>query len=240
MWSDQRSAELSLFACGLSLGPQRMTLKLIRRFLLAGGGAGLVTLACHDNEPVTAPTIVRGQPSYDMQSLGPFVGELPVTGGSTLPLPTFSFNEGVKVEIRIEGQVAVESDYQAPYVNAPSLSLDAKGVWVGGVYNRCYVSAHVSYPSSPGPRTDFNPGNGCVIPHAMQNYIDTGIVRGTGTAIRDAKIPEEHVPCDTILCHTYSGSQTVRITPLAADLDFKATYGGDWDKGLCAWPKRQI
>lgn len=187
---------------------------------------GLCTVACFDKEPITAPTIVRANPSYNMQSLAPFFGDLPVTGSSTLSLPSFGFNEGVKVEIKIEGQVGVVSDYRAPYVNAATLSLDAKGVWVGGVYNRCYVSAHVSYPSSPGPRTDFNPGNGCVIPHAMQNYIDTGVVRGAGTAIRDAKVPEEHMPCDTIVCHTYSGTQSITITPLQADLDYQGTFAG--------------
>ena len=156
-------------------------------------------------------------------ALEPFSSGLSVTAGS-LTLPTYDFPEGVLVEIKIEDNVGVNSDSRAPYVNAPTLSLDAKGIWVGGVYNHCYVAAYVSYPTSPGYRTSFGPGNGCTYPRTMQNYVDTGLVRGQGTAIRDAKVPEEHVPCDTIVCHTYSGSQLVTIRPLAAKLDFEGTY----------------
>jgi hypothetical protein len=186
---------------------------------------GFIGLACYDTPPTTAPMIVRAKPTSNMQALPPFSTTLPVTGPNQA-VPTYAFIEGVKVEIKIEGEVQVGSDERAPYVNAPFLSLDAKGIWVGGVYNRCYVSAHVSYPSSPGPRTDFGPGNGCTYPRTMQVYIDTGLVRGDGTAIRDAKIPETSVPCDTIVCHTYDGYQTVTIRPLEADLDFEATYNG--------------
>ncbi|MDP9177909.1 MAG: hypothetical protein M3O61_09540 [Gemmatimonadota bacterium] len=60
----------------------------------------------------------------------------------------------------------------------------------------------------------------------MQNYVDTGLVRGAGTAVRDPRIPEHSVPCDTIVCHTYDGQQLVTIRPLAADLDFQGTHAG--------------
>jgi hypothetical protein len=160
-----------------------------------------------------------------MQSLPVFSGPLPVVS-SGLALPTYNFTEGVKVEIRIEGTVTVVSDERAPYVNSPLRVLDARGVMVYGVYNTCYVSAYVSYPTSPGPRSEFGPGGGCTGIYETRNYVDTGLVRGAGTAVRKPKIPEESVPCDTIVCHIYDGSQTVTIRPLEADLDFKATFGG--------------
>ena len=182
--------------------------------------------ACHDGQAVLAPAdAVRPVTRGTLQALPEFSNDLSVLGGSLL-LPTFDFVEGVKVEIKIEHMVGVGSDSRAPYVNAPSLSLDAKGIWVGGVYEQCYLAAYVSYPSSPGPRTSFGPGNGCTYPRTMTTYVDTGLVRGAGSAIRTPPIPEEGVPCDTIVCHTYDGAQTISITPLAGDLAFHAEYQG--------------
>lgn len=196
-----------------------------------------LNVACRDVETPTAPSnpVKRSVPDRPtesiLQSLPIFSAPLMVEG-SNLPLPTYSFNEGVKVEIKIEGLVTVRSDPRAPYVNKDILDLDGKGIWVGTIYNTCFVAAKISYPSAT-PRSEFGPGNGCTYPRDMKDYIDTGVVRGSGTAIRTFGIPEPSPGvCDTIDCHTYSGSQLITIRPLLAKLDFKGSYGSQQSRVL--------
>jgi len=183
---------------------------------------GVVIGGCHDVAQTTAPAVEHDRFRPPVQPVFVFSAGLGVTG-STLALPTYNFPEGVKVEIKIEGETTVSSDPAAPYINAPLLTLDAKGVYVAGAYNSCYLAASVSYPQSPGPRYEWGPGNGCSFPRTMQNYVDTGLVRGAGTAVRKPPIPVEHVPCDTIQCHAYDGGQTISIRPLDGALKLIAT-----------------
>jgi hypothetical protein len=165
-------------------------------------------------------------PDRDMLAMLPFSGSLAGVGGSALSLPSFAFTEGVKVAMRIGGTIDLGSDSRAWYVTW-SGALDAAGIFVGGVYNQCSLRASINYPTSPGSRTSFGPAQVCSVPRTMIDYVDTAVVRGDGTANRAPGIGEPSPGvCDTVVCHTYGGSQTITITPLLADLDMRGSYNG--------------
>jgi hypothetical protein len=178
---------------------------------------------------VTAPTIAARPASFDNQALQSFSGTLAIPGYSTLALPTYNFTEGVKVQIKISGSITVLSDSRAPYVNAPSLSLDGGGIWGGG---QCSLKASVVYGDIYNQAIAYSP-SACTYPRTMQDFVTTAVVTGSGTATRDGPIPLDHPLCDTIVCHTYvAGGHTITITPLEADLFVAATFGSKTGKSV--------
>lgn len=163
-----------------------------------------------------------------VQALPPFVDELPAYPGSGLSLPSYGFPERVVAEIRIEGGIVVTSVPHSSFgINAV---VGAKGVRSPG--GQCAVGVNLRYA------TTFGPGNYCPGPNTQPwdgnvLWVDTVKVGGVygsgplygqphpGQAIRLPGIVEPSFsPCNESYedCHSYSGSQTVRVTPLSSQL----------------------
>lgn len=182
------------------------------RLALALLGIGL---ACRDiggpaNPGLLPPKILANS----MQALPAVTVTLPATPSTSVALPTYAFTEGVSVEISITGLLAVTSDPRSNYVHYNG-SIDGAGIWEGGVYQQCSLYGHVYYSAIPGTEVGLS---GCSPPNQRTAWVDTMIVNGSGSARRGPTIAEPTGQCGASPCHTWSGEQTVKITPLAADL----------------------
>lgn len=190
----------------------------------------LLAFGCHETTAPTEltplPLPASGMPS--VQALPPFVGELFAYPGSTLSLPSYGFAERVKAEIRIEGLIEVSSVAHSSFqLNA---SVGAKGVRSSN--GECAVGVSLAWSTTFGPYGSCPPPN--TTPYdSSPLWIDTVSVGGVyssgpsygqpvpGGATRGPKIVEPSFsPCQDSyeVCHGYSGSQMIRLTPLASQL----------------------
>jgi hypothetical protein len=179
-----------------------------------------------ESEPFAVPTEVRSS----VQPLPPFADELHGYPSSALALPSYPFAEKVVVEIRIEGLFGVTSAWNSTFqINA---GVGAKGVRSPG--GDCAVGVRLIYSSSFGPYAQCpspggNPwdGNGLWMDTVKVGGVHSGgPLHGqaiVGQAIRGGGIVEPAFsPCNDFgpdgPCHGYSGSQTIRLTPLSSQL----------------------
>lgn len=181
----------------------------------------LTMAACSEHELSTAPgpKTVPSQLSLTMAALPPFSGFLGVPGGQTLTLPSYTaFPEGIKVTFTAQGTIAVTSDSHANYFH-DNVNAGPGGVWINGVYQQCSVGVLITYGAVGFGPPPCNPYD------AATSWSVTTVVQGSGTAKRTPDIPVYHPgDCDTIVCHTYAGGQTITVVPLAGDLDLQAFY----------------
>ena len=94
------------------------------------------------------------------------------------------------------------------------------GIWIDGVYGYCAVEVTITFGG-----TVYGPPP-CVPYDSSGSWSVTAVVSGTGKAKRNPGIPSNHPgPCDSpVVCHTYTGEQTVTVVPLAGDLDLQVRY----------------
>lgn len=190
----------------------------------------LTMLACSEHELSTAPAPKPEPvlPSLTMGALSSFSGSLDALGGSFLPLPPYTdYPEGIKVVLTVSGSIHVTSDSHAQYFHK-TVDAGPGGVWVDGTYQQCSVGVRIIFGSTGfGPAPCNPPANppGSIGYDTGVTWSTTAVVQGSGTATRTPNIPwDSPSDCDTIVCHTYSGSQTVTIVPVAGDLDLQAFY----------------
>ena len=107
--------------------------------------------------------------------------------------------------------------------------------------NGCLLQATVVFSQVSGAGNPFPNATACTIPRTMTNYSVRALVGGTGTVVRSAKPLGNGYPCDSIRaagdqCYTVTGSQTVTVSPLAAQLDIGGSYNGKRSHGLFVPP----
>jgi hypothetical protein len=211
----------------------RRTAKAVKRLLTwdwcATPAIALVTVVvaagCRDAiAPTPHALAVTPVPSHDMQALAPVTVTLPDTPLTTVYMTSYPFKEGVLVEAKITGSIGVTSDVGAIAVHA-NADVDYRGV-ADFSYSptQCDWSAGISIAQTTVP-------GGCqtAYPYYTQlpGWTDTILVAGNAVVnARRGGGPGDPKYCpDGQLCHTTTGSQKVAVTPLAADLDLKGSYG---------------
>lgn len=191
----------------------------------------LTIFACSDREPSTAPgpKLNPPNPSSMTGALSSFSASLGTPGGQTLALPTYAaYPEGIKLTFTVSGQINVITDTaHASYFHTANVNVGPGGVNVGGVYNQCSVGVQIAFGAT-GYATSCNPpappGQGLGY-DTSSTWSVTAVMYGGGSATRTFNIPTYTPgPCDTVVCHTYSGGQTITVVPLAGDLDLQARY----------------
>lgn len=164
--------------------------------------------------------------SRDMQALPPASGSLPSTPLATVFIASYPYKEGVLVDASITGFIHVTSDPGASAVHVND-DVDYKGVMDFGRY-ACDWSASITTLQQTIPQG--------VCPTAEPRYSkETGWSRilhvgGTGgydgvSATRGGGPGDPQTCPSGQPCHVVTGSQTVTLTPLAADLDVRGFYG---------------
>lgn len=152
----------------------------------------------------------------EMKSLPAVITQLSSSPGSIL-LAIYTHPEKVLAELRIDGTISMTSHDNAWYSshNGP---LDARGLFVGGVYYGCYMFAKVG---GRGPGCAFGDAPGTEAP-----WVDTALVTGNVYAIRGPEVPWLNPSCSSSgdPCHEYTGSQVVTLNPLPAE--FKTVLTG--------------
>jgi hypothetical protein len=200
--------------------------------LLFALAVALTLGACQDNPPTgPQPTTVVPVPQLSVTDAPP-----PAPNGIhvVLPLPAgdppFTTNVNISlnsyatstlVEIRIEGVVTAHKNYPPEDYGKTYASLDPSGWLEDGFFAGCYVQASVRYSG----KGSFYPGNGSCpwrysapYPGSRPSWVDTVVVRGTGTASRTYGIPYWGSNCNNGPCYYYTGSQTITVTPIATTL----------------------
>jgi hypothetical protein len=164
-----------------------------------------------------------------MSALGSFSNTLDAAGGSFFPLPSYAaYPEGIKVQMTVTGRISVTSKPQAQYFHK-DVSAGPGGVYISGGNHECAVAVIIFYGDAHfGPGVCNPPANppGSIGYDTSGTMSVTTVVFGSGTAQRTGNIPwDQPHACDSIPdCHTYTGSQTVTIVPVAGDLDLQALY----------------
>lgn len=197
--------------------------------------------ACTEKELTVEPVPLRPR----LVIMPPSVSaDLPV-GSSTDPansLPLPAYDNAVIVQLRVDGMIGTVARSDT-YLQAYSGNLDGSGIYVESAFSACYanVAFRFSLQGSMGP------GPCLYYPAPRSSWADTSLVQGAGTVNRGPGIPQFTSDCNYQPCHSYSGSQTVSVTPLAATLQlagsasqvdsgqtviFTATVGPSSIKGL--------
>jgi hypothetical protein len=193
-------------------------------------GTALLLSGCSEHEVTTAPQL-KQPPSHatpTMSALESFFGYMDMPGLTTSTLPSYAaYPEGVKVTITVAGKIHVWSDVN--HANYFSKTVDAGpgGVLADG-YSECRIAIIVTYGATnfgPQPCSQLTNPPGQLPYDTQGSWTFTAVVQGDGTVWRTPTIPT-YTPgeCDTIVCHTYEGRQTVEVVPLAGDLDLQAYY----------------
>jgi hypothetical protein len=176
-------------------------------FLIVGMASG-----CTEKELTVEPVPFRPRALITPPSAS---GDLPV-GSSTnpansLPLPSYDYE--VIVQLQIGGMIstAARSD---TYLQAYSGNLDGSGIYVESAFSACYANITFRF-SVTGNR---GPGPCLYYPAPVSSWADTTLVQGTASVTRGPGIPQFTSDCNYSPCHSYSGSQTVSVTPLSATL----------------------
>ena len=188
---------LAVFSCSESLGPK---------------------------ERATIPRVLAppNRISPDMQKLPAVQKVLSATPGSTVEVVSYPFLEGVLADITITGIVTLKSHPDAWPIAGP-ISFNHQGIQVPNA-NGCLLNAQLSFSTTPGPQYPFGGGPPCLQSSPRADVSVRAVVGGTGTAVRGA-MPVSNT-CDGPCWYEATGSQTITITPLEADVDFQGTYGG--------------
>jgi hypothetical protein len=181
------------------------------RHFLAKFAVCAIVVGCSDAlSPATHVLKSPGQIERDFRALDGMSVGLPATPNTLKYLPIFPYSEGVSVEMSVSDRLFVTSTSDA-WVKFNGL-LDGGGVWDVDSQQQCSLRVFIYYP---------NIGNmsppGCNPPTSATSWTDTIVVQGTGTVKRGGGIVDGP-QCADGHCHTWSGSQTITITPLAADL----------------------
>jgi hypothetical protein len=200
--------------------------------LLCALAAGLVSCSESTSPPIDRhpPRLPSKPPSRDFKALPVASVTLPAIGVSSMPIVDYTaFPEGVVVDISIEGNILFESHERAFPIHY-SGPLDYLGIRVENGTG-CLVKAQVVFSQISGAGNPFPNSTACLLPRTMNNYMVRAKVGGQGTALRGPMPDQSHYPCDSVVaadgwCYRASGSQTVTVWPVAADLDFAGTYGG--------------
>lgn len=190
----------------------------------------LALAACTEHEPITAPAIkpVPVSAPHTMSALGSFTGDINAPGGSFLTLHSYSaYPEGIKATITVSGRIVVWSDTRADYFQK-TVNAGPGGVFVDG-YTQCSVGVMVIFGDvgfGPAPCSVLTNPPGQLPYDTSGAWSVTAVVYGDGSAMRTANIPQYAPPsiCDTITCHTYTGSHSITVAPLAGDLDLQVYY----------------
>lgn len=174
-----------------------------------------------------------------MQQLPPAQTTLAGEPGLPINLVTWPFAEGVKVDITITGNI-----FLTPHPLAAPIKyngeLDYLGIRLPND-NGCLLQATVVFSQVSGAGNPFPTATACTTPRTMTNYSVRALVGGTGTVSRSAKPVGNSYPCDSIRsagsqCYTVTGSQTVTVTPLPAQLDFRGSYNWKRSHGIFVPP----
>lgn len=186
-----------------------------------------VATGCSDAvAPAAGALRVRPVVANDMQALPPVVVDLPYTPRATVFMASYPFREGVLVEGRITGLIHVTSDPGASAVHVND-DVDYKGVYDFSLSGQCDWSATIRTPLSNNPL----PACQSAEPRysKVQEWRDTILLGGLGSngvvnAQRGGGSGDPQNCPTGNPCHVVSGSQTVAVTPLAADLDVRGFY----------------
>ncbi|HEX6964223.1 MAG TPA: hypothetical protein VF166_00405 [Gemmatimonadaceae bacterium] len=129
------------------------------------------------------------------------------------------------VEIQIDGILTAHHTWPPESYGSVYWSVDASGWFDDGFFYACYAYASVRYsgqgyfyPSNSGCPTPKAPP----VPGSRPHWVDTVLVRGTGTASRTSGIPYFGSNCNNGPCYYYTGEQTITITPVATTLQLAA------------------
>jgi len=143
---------------------------------------------------------------------------------------SWPYREGVQVARTYSGLTTITSDPRnAPLIRFYSGNVDYKGIHVDGVYQFCAIAASVRSRGTDAPGAGACPA---LDPSQISSYTDTAIVGAAAPgdsvfAVRSAKVPENAGDCaPAASCYTYSGSTTLTLTPLYADLDLSGGVNG--------------
>jgi len=130
---------------------------------------------------------------------------------NTMPLPSYDYE--VIVQLRIDGVISTVARADT-YLQAYSGDLDGSGIYVESAFSSCYASVTFRF-SVEGT---MGPGPCLYTPAPRSSWADTSLVQGTASVTRGPGIPQFTQDCNYNPCHSYSGSQTVSVTPLTATL----------------------
>lgn len=169
------------------------------------------------------PTTPRSRTILPPSRISPELKSLPavITSLSTAPgqilLAIYTHPEKVLAELRVDGTISMTSHPNAWYSshNGP---LDARGIFVGGVYYGCYMFVKIG---GWGPACTSADAIGSQAP-----WVDTALVTGNVYATRGPGVPWLNPSCSSTgdPCHEYSGLQVVTLNPLPAE--FKTVLTG--------------
>ncbi len=194
-----------------------------RKLLIVSVATLLSATACTEQAPPTAPAPVLfpAAPRQVMQALPPFSVPISARGGSSLSLPSYSaYPEGIKGAFTVIGQINVWSDPRGNYFQE-TVDAGPGGVWIDGGYQQCSVGVRITYGGTSFGPPACNP-LGDIRHDTSSIWTFTAVVYGSGTATRTPNIPVYNTGiCQTIVCHMYSGAQTVLIEPLQGELDLQ-------------------
>jgi len=179
------------------------------------------TPSCRDAvSPVARSLAVPPVIARDMQALAPTSVQLPANPGTTVYMTSFPYVEQILVEASITGLIHVTSDPAGggPWVNA---DFDYKGVWDAGMY-QCDWSALITTPQATVPLGACSPSGYTQVSEWRDTILLGGIGGNEVVNARRGGGPGAPQYCPNgNLCHVATGSQTVTVTPLAADIDLR-------------------
>jgi hypothetical protein len=135
---------------------------------------------------------------------------------NSMPLPSYDYE--VIVQLRIDGVISTVARADT-YLQAYSGDLDGSGIYVESAFSSCYASVTFRF-SVEGT---MGPGPCLYTPAPRSSWADTSLVQGTASVTRGHGIPQFTQDCNYNPCHSYSGSQTVSVTPLTATLQLAAS-----------------
>jgi hypothetical protein len=139
-------------------------------------------------------------------------------------MTSFPYVEQILVEASITGLIHVTSDPAGggPWVNA---DFDYKGVWDAGMY-QCDWSALITTPQATVPLGACSPSGYTQVSEWRDTILLGGIGGNEVVNARRGGGPGAPQYCPNgNLCHVATGTQTVTVTPLAADIDLRGFYG---------------
>lgn len=152
----------------------------------------------------------------------------PGRGGSSVTVASYPFPEGIIADVSITGTIFLQSDPRASPINY-SGELDAAGICVPN--GSAMLDARINFSMGSVYSLGGGASPSCNIPRMLADYSVRALIAGTATAVR-GPLPVTNTWCNSPCTYTATGSQHVKIAPLAADLEFRGSYGGKRSRTL--------
>lgn len=193
--------------------------------------ATIAASACADSAAPTDPiTPSAAQPSFSSAAALPTLSGtlgVPSPYDPRVTVTLGAYPEKVLAKVTMDGLVTLTWTW-GPEKGQPYASADPYGMFHHGL-SYCYMNVTVggsgagSQPFVPQPCGDFSSGTSLPDVGSRPHAEGYAYLNGTVTASRPTKWWQYSSDCNYNQCWTYSGTQTVSVEPVSADLELTAS-----------------